>query len=542
MLTPQQIAKIRQDAGAPAAPVSPSSTTGMSLSQKTAVAPQQTTPTNVNAEHATFPATGNESPLGIAAHTIGNIPSSAIGFGKSVIDFLNPLNTVKTAQNIGETINSIQQDKGGADVSALDVAKEAVAPGGDIRQGQAFKAVVPQFLQHIFQGDVTKAAATIENDPVGQLAPLIMVARGAAQKMGKGAEFDSAMSTIAKPVTATGKAAANAAGNVAAQTLGATTGTGASTIKAAAEGTPEFTQAMRGKISPEDVVNSAKGVVQNIKTNRSSAYIEDLKKVGEDQTSHDITSVVDEVPKQLKNFGVKVGENGELDFSRSSIANNGSARADIQGVYDTVKDWGKQRGDRTGIGLDTLKKQLGDFYSDSGQARAFVQAVKSKVDNILQTQVPGYKEMTGKYAKASGLLEDIKSATAIGGKANADTVFTKLVTAMKGDKEFRLEVLKEMEASGDPRLMDKIAGVNMQSLIPKGLIGRGVDVITAYQVLQGTFSAKFLPMLLATSPRVVGEFVRALGLGAQKTKSVLDAINKLPDDCSIGQGINGPER
>ncbi len=181
-------------------------------------------------------------------------------------------------------------------------------------------------------------------------------------------------------------------------------------------------------------------------------------------------------------------------------------------------------------GLDTLKKQLGDFYSDSGQARAFVQAIKSKVDTILNTQVKGYKDMTSGYAKASHLLEDIKSATGVGGKANADTVFTKLTSAMRGDKEFRLEVLKEMENAGEPMLMDKIAGANMQSFVPKGLVGRGIDVITAYQLLQGAFSAKFLPMLLATSPRVVGEFVRALGIGASKTKSIIDAVNRLPEN------------
>jgi|ERR1035437_6018006 hypothetical protein len=156
-----------------------------------------------------------------------------------------------------------------------------------------------------------------------------------------------------------------------------------------------------------------------------------------------------------------------LDFSRSSIANNGSARADIQGVYDTVKDWGTQKGDRTPVGLDTLKKQLGDFYSPSGSARAFVQTIKSKVMNILNDQVPGYQDMTQKYSQATQLLDDIKSATGVGGKAKVDTVFTKLTTAMKGDKELRLEIMNEMQSKGaQPDLMSKIAGINMQSLIP----------------------------------------------------------------------------
>src|SRR5437773_10529017 len=97
--------------------------------------------------------------------------------------------------------------------------------------------------------------------------------------------------------------------------------------------------------------------------------------------------------------------------------------------------------------------------------------------------------MTQKYQSASSLLDDIKSATALGGKAKVDTVFTKLTTAMKGDKELRLEILNTMSDLGkQPDLLDKIAGVNMQSLIPKGLVGRGIDVATAYQVLHTAFS------------------------------------------------------
>jgi hypothetical protein len=489
---------------------------------------------DTKSSQATFPAKGNESPAGVVGHTLVNIPSSALHFGKGVIDFLNPLNTIKTAQQLGTSAGEALGE--GANPSKL--VKDTIS---GIPKA-AYNSVVPQFLHHIFSGDLQKAAATIENDPIGQIAPLLLVARGAAEKVGKGAEFDKAISTMASPATKTGSLIAQGAGNAASQVLGASTGTGASSIKAAAEGTPAFTDAMRGKTTADDVVQSAQDVVQNIKIKRGSEYTEALKKIGEDKTTHDISPVVQEIPKQLENFGVKVGKNGELDFSRSSIANNGSARADIEGVYNTIKDWGKQSGDRTGVGLDILKKQLADFYSPSGQARAFVQAIKSKVDGILGTQVPGYKEMTGKYAKASNLLDDIKSATGVGGKANADTIFTKLTTAMKGDKEFRLEVLKEMENAGEPELMDKIAGTNMQSFVPKGLVGKGIDVVTAYQLLRGAFSVKFLPMLLSTSPRIVGEFVRALGLGAEKTTKIMGAINKLaPLSLDLSPGATAQE-
>lgn len=486
-----------------------------------AAAKQQQTDHEIRADQATFPVRDASSGIvGTSLKAVGNIPGSTVNFVKGVVDLYNPVSTLKKFGDYFNGFDEYTKELGGdSSKAAFNVVKEFPT--------SAYKLLVPQFLQHAFSGEGQKAAETVINDPVGQILPLLMVARGAAQSAGKVAEFDNAISTIAKPVTYAGSKLAEGAGELASQAFGATTGTGASTIKVAAEGTPEFTSAMRGNTSAEDVVRSAENVVQNIKTNRASAYQADLKAIGEDTASHDISPVQAELQTQLGNFGVKVTDEGGLDFSRSSIANNGAARGDIQGIYKTLKEWGAQSGDRTGIGLDTLKRQLGDFYSDSGQARAFVQAIKGKVTDILNKEVPGYKDMTSKYATASDLLDDIKSATGAGSKAKADTIFTKLTTAMKGDKEFRLAVLKEMENAGEPALMDKIAGVNMRSFVPKGLVGRGIDVITAYQILQGAFSAKFLPMLLATSPRIVGEFVRALGYSATKSAQILKAVNNL---------------
>ncbi len=278
----------------------------------------------------------------------------------------------------------------------------------------------------------------------------------------------------------------------------------------------------------------------------NSEIASDLKKVGEDKSSHDITPVMNSLNQNLKKFGLanedgtpKINENGDLDFSRSSIANNKSARTDIQGVYDTLKDWGSKEGDRTGVGLDVLKKQLGDFYSDSSQARAFVQGVKSSVSDLLNKEVKGYKEMTSKYAKVSDFLDEIKSATGAGSKSKPDTVFTKITTAMKADKDFRLQIMDEMTKT-DPTFMSKVAGSNMSSWIPRGLVGRGIDVSAGLGALAHVFNPSIIPALLATSPRIIGEFVRAMGIGKAQVVPILDAVNKLksPQEGSVKMGLS----
>ena len=370
---------------------------------------------------------------------------------------------------------------------------------------------------------VQKFAASPAGDATSRVAQDVSnldTIAGAATGSEGSAPVEDALNTATTKVADTG-------GDVAAQALGAATGVGASSVKEAFNGSQAFTDAMRGNIDPESVVQTAQNAVQNIADNRRAQYVAQLSDIGKNTKSLDISPVQNALHTQLVNFGVKVNDDGSLDFSRSSIANNGSARADIQGVYDTLKTWGTQPGDRTAVGLDTLKKQLSDFYSPSGSARALVQAVKGKVSTILNTQVPGYQEMTAGYSKATGLLDDIKSATGVGGKAKIDTVFTKMTTALKGDKELRLEVMKQMQSEGaQPDLMSQIAGTNMQSFIPKGLVGKGADVGAAFAILGHYFQPQYIPLLLATSPRVVGELVRTLGMSKDAVSAITGAVTK----------------
>lgn len=553
-LTPEEIAKVRSEAGA--SPIEEVTAPVKSLSERLGLSAivsandkKKADIASVKGDEATFPADPNQEIKGfgdaakIAVKTVGNIPESGWNFAKGTLKMINPVSIVKNAIEAGK-----QMKLAGEEGVPIEEIIKAVPI-------ETYKSLVPQFLQHIFSGDFGKASATVQNDPVGQILPLILIAKQGAEAMGKGEAFDSAMTQLASPATKAGEALKNAAGQVASQTLGAGTGTGASSVsetfkagKAGGDSAEAFTKAMRGEISPEEVVKSAHDIVGNIKQNRGNAYVEQLKTIGEDKTTHDIAPVFEEFNSQLKKFGIKGAEidpatgkvtGDTLDFSRSSIANNGTARADIQGVFDTIKDWGTQSGDRSGVGLDLLKKQLGDFYSQSSQARAFVQGVKGKVTNLLDTNVKGYKDMTANYSKVSDFVDEIKSATGAGSNAKPDTVFTKLTTAMKGDKEFRLEVMDEMTKT-DPTFMAKVAGTNMASWIPKGLVGRGIDVSAGLGALAHVFNPSIIPALIGTSPRIVGEFVRAMGMTAGQVEPILKAINtfKIPEGTGDKMGLS----
>lgn len=530
-LTPEQIAEFDKITGNQTPTVHPSVSDTSEIDAAIQSGTKKTADNAaIKADQSSFPVKeGEVSPL----KTLSNIPKSAYKFTKGALyDF--PIDVTKHAIEAGKQMYQAGKDN----IPLEDIFKEI--PHELLHQ--TYKALVPQFLQHIFAGDFGKASATVQNDPVGQILPLLLVAKQGAEAMDKGAEFDSAMTKLASPVTKANASLKNAAGQIVSQTLGAGTGAGASSVKeafnASAKGgdvADAFKKAMRGEISPEEIVKSTHDIVGNIKKNRGDAYVEQLKTIGEDKTTHDISSITKALEDQMSpdKFNIKVGKDGQLDFSRSSIANNGTARADIQGVYDTIKGkegynsgWGSQAGDRTGIGLDTLKKQLGDFYSDSSQARAFVQGIKAPVTDLLNKEVPGYKDMTAGYSKISNFLDEIKSATGAGSNAKPDTVFTKLTSAMKGDKEFRLQVMDEMTKT-DPTFMAKVSGTNMSSWIPKGLVGKGIDVSAGLGALSHFFNPAIIPALLGTSPRIVAEFVRALGLGVGQVEPILNAINQM---------------
>ena len=482
----------------------------------------------------TFPAQGaNESMISAPAKAVGNIPSSAYNFGKNLINLFNPVNIANTVGQDISGFGQAAQDFGGG-TKGVDTAVTTFAKN---LPSAAYQTIVPEFFRHIITyatetNPVRKEQArqqaldTIVNDPVGQIAPVLLAARGLAESVGKGAEFDAAAAKVTEPIKSAVAAPFKLATKAGEQALGISTGAGIKSIQAAVKGSPEFTAAMRGQVTPEDVVNKAQDAYQQIVDQRRQTYLNNFKNLDEYKKSADISSLDSLVKKQLDNFGVKANPDGTLDFSRSAIANSGPARGDIQGVYDTLQEWGKQPGDRTVQGLDTLKKQLGDFYSQSSQARAFVQSIVSHVKGILNTNFPKYEEMTQDYANASQSLKEIQQATSLGGKANYDTAFTKLTRALKSDNGFRLDMLRRIHDQTGVNLEDYIAGTNLSRFTPKG-VGSLVDAGAAYALIRGIFTPQEIPVLLSTSPRIVGEFVRALGITSRAAGKVIDAVNTL---------------
>lgn len=314
-----------------------------------------------------------------------------------------------------------------------------------------------------------------------------------------------------------------------AEALGVTTGTGYGAIKelfnASAKGgaaAETARNALRGNTTPEQIVQEAKGALDQIKSSRSQVYQNSLAKLKESKQTFDITPVIDSVATNLEKFGIRVGQQGEIDFSRSPLRFNSAAQTDITQIVNTMKDFGSNKGDRTVIGLDSLKRAFSDLYTPSGEARAFVQSVKSSVRDILG-QVPGYDAMSTNYEEKTHLINDIQKSLSLGDKASIDTAFKKLTTVLRTNNEERRVLVEELNAVSGGKLVPMIAGQQMGEILPRG-IARQIEGFGALGTILAGFGAPLLKMAVFASPRVVGELVNALGIGARASKYLMDVL------------------
>jgi len=285
--------------------------------------------------------------------------------------------------------------------------------------------------------------------------------------------------------------------------------------------TTEFDKALRGQTSGEEIVDNARAALNSLKEQRATAYQDKLSVIEQNIQPIDLRPLKMDVMDLMNKYNVKI-VNGKIDTSRIAMGKTG--RNDIAEIIDTISSWGTKQGDNTPLGLDTLKRQLDDFYSDSSQARQFVTTIRNKVKDTITTKVPEYAEMTKGYAEATKLIKDVESGLmmrkqGLSGRITADQTLRRLTSAMKDNFELRKDLVDILGTKGNEDLSGQIAGYTMNTAIPRGLAGTGPAL--AGQAAYAHFvNPSFWPVLAASSPRVQGEFLRMFGRGMAGAKKL----------------------
>lgn len=351
---------------------------------------------------------------------------------------------------------------------------------------------------------------------------------------------------------------ARGAGNLAAEVVGKTTGAGAKAFKRAGENpSPELFEQMRNP-EVEDVVSHLKDAAQSAKTARGNEYAQQLQQIaGGNHPPINNAPIVQALDGQLQQFRVgrvppapanlnakqlaqwtaQNGKPGELDFNASPIGD--TAQADIAKIDGLVRNWK----DWSPVGADALQRRIGDFYSQDGQARAFVTAVRNDVSGTIKAQVPGYADMTSGYAKASQFLDKLRDLSL--DSKNPGTAARKITTLMNQNNDYREGLVAALEPFSNRDLGGEIAGLALSKIAPRGIAGPATGSGLLYMISTGALSPKAAVAMAASSPRLMGELAVAMGKAAPLLSKAGAAIPNTPVSPGMGAAMglmNPPER
>lgn len=483
---------------------------------------------------ASFPLQASDNPLVAGLKTVGNIPSSAFNMAGNILSVAqHPIQTVK---GVGQTLVGAGE-KIGEKLLGKDI--------GQTDEKQSFDTLLKLFKDRY--GSVDNAANTAVNDPVGFGSDVLALLEGGAALTGKvtGLKATEALNkgllAVEKPVENTLRKAASIPAKALGATMGVQTGVGYEPIKEAFQASAQggdamkaFTEGLRGNISPDQLVEEARNAMGQVVGTRNQNYRTMLGKIGQDASTYDISPILQRLKTKLDDFNVKVTPSGQLDFSRSTIG-EGADAAKIQQIYDDLSSWGLKPGDRTAAGLDTLKKRIGNYYSPSSDIRAFVSDVKNATTKVLE-DAPGYTKAMKDYAELTDFIDETRKALSLGDNAALETTWKKLTSALKGN-EARQQVLRELDEATGAHITQKIAGQRLSSLSPRGLV-QYVEGTAALSALPHIGIVPILTLLTTTSPRLVGEFLRTLGLGTQKINQIMTMLNKVASPAVAAGRIN----
>jgi len=328
---------------------------------------------------------------------------------------------------------------------------------------------------------------------------------------------------VAKPIYDYAiKPASKMAGDLAAHLISLETGTGAAPITAAAragfaggEEAKQFARNLRDEVPRAEILNMLESNVNTMKSAMQGRYIGGMQQISKDKTQLDYTPVKTAIREATESFGSYKGK--EVNSSVIDAMND---------VRTKVKDWQSEPAKifHTPEGFDNLKQSVGEVLEKQPYGTKQYAAVKQVYDSIKSTigkQAPKYAEVMNDYHKSKELLDEIKTTFNMG--KSPDTQLRKLQSLMRNNVStnygYRDEVMQKAIQGGGQDIMPALSGQALNSLTPRGLIGKGADIYAIAHLLTSPMTA--IPMLALSSPRAVGEAAFALGKGAKKVSNVV---------------------
>ena len=263
------------------------------------------------------------------------------------------------------------------------------------------------------------------------------------------------------------------AGNLLSEISGKMTNTSPYNTKRAFEAgyqkNPAILEASKeGAVSAPEIVGNVREAFQAVKENRKEAYKQGIASTQGNQVFLDfkpIREAFNETVDSLKskNLGVEASKVGP------------ETTAKVKEIETILNEWERKPALHTAAGLDDLKQRIDDVYSQgmTDQAKRVMTATRNKVKDTISKQDPNYEKTMADYEQGLKLEREIQQALGLGNKTGVDTTIRKLAQVFSNkstlSKQYRLELLQELERVGGKNLIDKLAGYAMGQSTPGAL-------------------------------------------------------------------------
>jgi len=408
--------------------------------------------------------------------------------------------------------------------SALSLGS-VFAPVGRIAKGVATGAKAlglgaSKMIGNVAAGGATGAAADIGMD----------MSEGRSPTLGLGTLLGAGIPAASPVVSAISRASAKLAGRGIAEVQGALTGTSAETVEQAfnaartgGKDLEQFTAALRGKTTPEALVNTVRQNIGSISSQRQALFKDTLAELGD--------QIVNTAPAKngllakLQEAGISISNNGALDFSRSKLKLVPAAQTKLQTAWQEIASLPPQS-DLASI--DTTRQALKalSLAGDDGSANLANKLIDDAVRGVRATgeQIDGYGKMLDNFGETSEFLDELEKGLSSGKQQTIDQAYRRMATALRTNNEQRMALIRELDQATDGAILSTIAGQQLSEALPRGIFRQIAAGIAGAGVISGGVTASIIPALVMASPRVTGEFVRALGITAKQAEIIIGAI------------------
>lgn len=457
----------------------------------------------------------------VAIGAITSFPSSVKKVATETVEALtSPIQTAKSVLDLG------------AGILQNVLPEKLVQTIGEDKQSRELANKVGQFYAQKY-GSVEAAKKAVATDPASVMADLSTVFTGGSMLPTRAAPALSTMARAVDPLLATLKAtgvAGELIANAPKQLLGKTGGIGTEPISqgyqaglAGGEQLSSFKQNLRGQVPNIDVLDAAKENLRQMNIDKQKEYRSGMIDVKNDAT----VLKFDNIDKSLQNAAQMVTYEGKIK--------DADAAKYLSEVASVVNDYKSSDPLKfhTPIGLDALKQTIGNVLNkippNEKTAYSSVKSVYDSVKNEITAQAPTYAETMKAYTESTDLIREIERALSLGEKKSADTAMRKLQSVMRNNVNTnygqRLDLVKQLEASGNNQLMPALAGQAMSDWMPRGMQGALSGTNTLLASSLGGIPAAVI-MGAASSPRLIGEGSMLAGQLARGVKNIPSVVGQ----------------